>query len=82
MCGKTVDLAFLARQPGMERVTGVEFVPKAVEQFAAANPELRLQPKEGGSGVSNGVLSIDVGDIFDLKAAVPYDRVWDRAAVR
>jgi len=76
LAGKTHDLWFLAEQ-GFEP-TGVEFVPRAVEQFFA---EAGVTPSrsEGDAWVGGGV-TVTVGDFFTTTHP-PFDAVWDRAAL-
>jgi thiopurine S-methyltransferase len=82
LCGKTVDLAFLASR-GFE-VVGVELVQSAAEAFFA---EAGLTPKrvdEGGRvRLSAANIEIIVGDFFALTPAIVglFDAYYDRAAV-
>jgi thiopurine S-methyltransferase len=86
--GKTLDLVWLAKQKGVTQVVGVEYVPKAVEDFAKEHPELKLAqgPRVGpfavtAAGAGAPPLSLYCGDFFKLPAAPPFARVWDRAAL-
>ena len=87
LCGKTVDLAWLAAQPGVTGVTGVEFVKKAVDDYAKEHPQALLRKAPSPAGrlfkhvLSNGVLTLLCGDIFSLPKTPAYERVWDRAAL-
>ena len=81
LCGKTLDLAWLA-----ERVptVGVELVPTAVEQLHA---EQSIEAEVGVDGSFRAWrspnLTVLEGDVFDLSEAhvAGVDRVWDRAAL-
>eukprot|EP00978_Attheya_sp_CCMP212_P020472 scaffold58661_cov59-Attheya_sp.AAC.3 len=39
LCGKTVDMAFLAQQPSVTEVVGVDGIRKALDEFASEHPE-------------------------------------------
>jgi thiopurine S-methyltransferase len=80
LCGKTVDLAYLA---GLgHTVIGIELVEDAARQFfVGASPE--ITPRRGHVEYRAGAISILVGDFF---AATPeligaIDAVYDRAAL-
>lgn len=79
LCGKSVDMRHLADQG--HRVTGVELVPEAVEQFWA---ETGVEPERGRHGAfertHHGSIELLRGDVLEL-APGPYDRMWDRAAL-
>ena len=45
LSGKTHDLAWLAKQPGVAEVVGVEFVRQALDEFAAEHKELPLKKR-------------------------------------
>lgn len=80
LCGKTVDLDWLARQG--HQVTGVELCELAAQAFHA---EQRREPTHATEGAytawrSDGVRML-VGDVFDLPAlGESFDVIWDRAA--
>lgn len=82
LCGKTIDLAFLAAH-GFE-VVGVELAMKAAEAFFE---EAGLAPTRARVGehttLSAGRITIVVGDFFATTEASfgRFDAVYDRAAV-
>lgn len=83
LCGKTVDLAWLAAQ-GAE-VVGVELVTSAVEAFFR---EQGLTPERTRVGALERFrvpdLTVFAGDFFALDAETaggPFDACWDRAAL-
>jgi thiopurine S-methyltransferase len=82
LCGKTVDMAWLAEQ-GHE-VVGVELVPQAVEEFFEEQ-ELRaeVEAHEGYSLYRSGRITIACGDMLALGREVlgSITRIWDRAAL-
>lgn len=42
MCGKSIDLAYLATHPQVSYVVGIDIVHDAVEQFMVEHPELSI----------------------------------------
>ena len=85
LCGKTVDMPWLAEQAGVTEVVGVEYVQQAVDEFVKENPALKLRKaKPVGpyrSVVSNGAVTLLAGDIFALPPTPQFQRVWDRASL-
>lgn len=82
LCGKTVDLAWLAAQG--HDVVGVELSPIAAESvFAAAGLEPVVDTVGPFTRRSAGGLAILQGDVFAATPELlgPFDRVWDRAAI-
>ena len=87
LCGKTHDLAWLAKQRGVSAVVGVEFVKQAVDEFVAEHPECKL--RAGGPFGKYAYTVVDAqnrlslwcGDIFDLPQDGRFTRVWDRASL-
>jgi thiopurine S-methyltransferase len=82
LCGKTVDMHWLAAR-GHE-VVGVEITAQGVEAFfaeAGLAPEVR--PLGPHTAWRAGRITVLQGDIFDLAGAelLPFDRIWDRAAM-
>ncbi|MEO1224622.1 MAG: thiopurine S-methyltransferase [Pseudomonadota bacterium] len=82
LCGKTVDLAWLAAQGC--RVVGIELSRSAVEAVFA-DMGVATEITEVGRLISyrtDGV-EVFVGDFFDLSAEIlgPVDAVYDRAAL-
>jgi thiopurine S-methyltransferase len=80
LCGKTIDLDWLARQ-GHE-VTGVELSALAAEQFHAEQGRQAEVTEEGPYTVHRSEhLRYLVGDVFDLPSTGhTFDLIWDRAA--
>lgn len=83
LCGKTLDLDWLARQ-GHE-VVGVELSEVAVQQFHAEHDRTPEVAEEGPYTTyrSEG-LTVLVGDVFHLVDHLgegAFDRVWDRASM-
>lgn len=82
LCGKTVDLVWLAER-GHE-VVGIELVPQAVDEFFA---EQELEGKEtevdGLRVVTAGKITVINGDFFAVssKHFGAFTRIWDRAAL-
>ncbi len=82
LCGKTVDIAWLAEQ-GHE-VVGIELVPQAVDEFVAEQGLQGVETQEEGLRViRSGSITIINGDFFAVNAETfgQFDRIWDRAAL-
>lgn len=82
LCGKSLDLLFLARQGC--RVTGIELSPIAIRQFLAENDLHADKSESGGMPIysASGIRLIE-GDFFELTQQTlgPVDVVYDRAAL-
>mmetsp|Transcript_47129 Transcript_47129/g.119286 ORF Transcript_47129/g.119286 Transcript_47129/m.119286 type:complete len:282 (+) Transcript_47129:253-1098(+) len=91
LCGKTVDLIWLAQNADVGQVVGNEAVGKAIEEFSQENPSVRLDPMPEtdtelfkhfvGYG---GRLMLLQGDHFFLsqkEAGGAFDSIWDRASL-
>ena len=82
LCGKSVDMPWLLDR-GVE-VVGVELVPRAVEQFFAAQGWSAARSELGGlSAWTHGQLTVLQGDIFAVghEHAGTVDAIYDRAAI-
>jgi thiopurine S-methyltransferase len=81
LCGKSVDLCWLARN---HPVIGVEAVTQAIEEFLAEQ-QLECSPESLGSFQRWSMRGLTVlqGDFFELTPALsgPLCSVWDRAAL-
>lgn len=82
LCGKTVDLIWLAEQG--HQVVGIELSHLAAEAFFSEN-QLTVEAKKIGNFElwQSENISILCGDIFDLTAEIlgPVDAVYDRASL-
>jgi len=80
LCGKAIDLAYLAEQG--HAVIGVELVEQAAQEFFAGTSPTITRHAEHVEYAAGGV-SIFVGDIFTTTAALlgPLDALYDRAAL-
>jgi thiopurine S-methyltransferase len=87
LCGKSVDLAWLAARPGVREVVGVELVERALEEFAVEHAHLKMvrTSRQGrfGRRVSTepSCLTLLQGDILSLPGDEHYSHVWDRASL-
>lgn len=82
LCGKTLDLKFLAHSG--HKPIGVELVEKAVADFFAEHGLDAEQDHSHGYALwSGGGVDIHVVDIFAATGVAPQsvDAVWDRAAL-
>ena len=95
LCGKTVDMVYLARKRVISEVVGIDGVPKAIEEF------IQEQSKEGfdfkEAEIVNGYtkqkgesITLITGDFFDITLDVIngdasntllFDGVWDRGSL-
>jgi thiopurine S-methyltransferase len=81
LCGKTEDLAFLART---HEVVGVELAAQAVEAFFAEHGLAPTIERRGAfEAYRAGAITILVGDVLATTAEVvgPVDALYDRAAL-
>lgn len=82
LCGKSVDLAYLAGR-GHE-VIGIELVQTAADAFFEEQGRTAQVTRDGPhTRLSDGNVEIVVGDFFDLTPAElgTFDGIWDRAAL-
>lgn len=80
LCGKTVDLDFLAAR-GF-RVTGSELVARAVVDYFAERGEIPEPQREGDAVIyESGSVRIVCGDALALAPDAPFDAIYDRAAL-
>lgn len=93
LAGKTIDMSFLANHRRVSQVIGVEGIRKALQEFAAENPDLQLMedsspPPEGPyhfrAWTGKSILLLQ-GDFFELDSNAlggeQVDAIWDRAAL-
>jgi thiopurine S-methyltransferase len=89
LCGKTVDMAYLAHNDQVKTVVGVDGIRKALDQFAVENPDLNVKAVapsrnfkfEQLKGQSILLLKGDFFDLDAIEAGGKFDVVWDRAAL-
>ena len=83
LCGKTVDMAFLATNPKVSHVVGIDIIKQAAEDFAEENPALsmkKFRPAESCDATSTGSIfhgddiTIIVDDLFNLLQMEDEDR--------
>lgn len=86
LCGKTVDMAFLAKQPNVS-VVGVDGIMKALETFASEQPDLEIQPATA-TEKHERLLGKDImllkGDFFELDEEATggrFEAIFDRASM-
>lgn len=71
LCGKSVDMAYFAKHPGVTEVVGVEGIKKALQEFAIEHPDLGVkQIGLTGSGTFEAFRGNNItlfrGDFFEL----------------
>jgi thiopurine S-methyltransferase len=89
LCGKSVDLKYLAQKRKVAKVVGVDGIYKAAKEFAKENPDLDLTDSAAekvGSFRRLEGLSMEflIGDFFDVDQVATggsFDAVWDRGAL-
>ena len=88
LCGKSVDMAYLAAKQNVE-VIGLDGIRLPLEEFATEYPSLEIVPLPANSGdkyerFAGKNISFLKGDYFDLDetaAGGRFDAVWDRASI-
>jgi thiopurine S-methyltransferase len=89
LCGKTVDMHYMATKRKVSEVVGVDAARQAMEEFSRNHPDLHVRtvgtsphgPFEQWKGESITLLQ---GDFFDVDARVvggAFDAVWDRGSM-
>jgi thiopurine S-methyltransferase len=89
LCGKTVDMAFLATHNSISEIVGIDGVRKALDEFAATHgSELDIvevdDQNDGYERLTGKSITLLKGDFFELKDAHTggkFDAVWDRASI-
>ena len=82
LCGKTLDLPWLARRT--KKVVGIELVHKAVQEFFKENKLTHSIQKSGKLNLfSNDNIDLFQGDFFDLNKAQTslFEAIYDRASI-
>ena len=82
LCGKTLDLPWLARRT--KKVVGIELVHKAVQDFFKENKLTHSIQKCGKLNLfSNDNIDLFQGDFFDLNKAQTslFEAIYDRASI-
>lgn len=83
LCGKSVDMAFLATNPKVSHVVGIDIIKQAAEDFAEEHPALsmkKFQSEESCDATSTGSIfhgddiTIIVDDLFNLLQMENEDR--------
>lgn len=89
LCGKTVDLAYLASKDGVS-VVGLDGIRLALDEFAKEQPSLEIQPLasrdaddkyERFQGKDITLLKGDFFDLDETTAGGRFDAIWDRASI-
>ncbi|GKY92795.1 hypothetical protein MPSEU_000249200 [Mayamaea pseudoterrestris] len=87
LCGKSVDMAYFAKQDFVQEVVGVDGIQKALDAFAAEHADLNLQPAEpiGQYDQLKGEkITLLRGDFFEMDEADTsgrFDVIFDRASM-
>jgi len=90
LCGKSVDMAHLAASPAVAQVVGVDGIRKALETFAAEQPQLQIVPVSDNNEdskyqrLTGTKIELLHGDFFDLDSEATggrFDVIFDRASL-
>lgn len=87
LCGKTVDMKYLAQQESTAQVVGVDGIQKALLEFSKEHPELDLlEDEDAGSykRLTGKKVTLLKGDFFALNEAVTggkFHAVMDRGSM-
>jgi len=87
LCGKTVDMAFLAKHGSVSEVVGIEGIRKALESYAEEQPDLDIKPVESLDTFERFVgkkTTLLKGDFFALDSDATggkFDSIWDRGSM-
>jgi len=87
LCGKTVDMAFLAEMKGVSEVVGVDGIRKALTEFIDENPHLEIKgsdSKKAFERFEGKSISLLKGDFFDIDDDVTngkFDGIFDRGSI-
>ena len=88
LCGKTIDIKYLADHPGVSEVVGVDGVQTALDEFMKEHKDLNIRAVKDSAAdrfeaFSGTKVSLLRGDFFELdaKAAGTFDVVFDRASM-
>jgi len=87
LCGKTVDMAFLAKHGSVSEVVGIEGIRKALESYIEEQPDLEIKPVESIDMFERFVgkkTSLLKGDFFALDSDATggkFDSIWDRGSM-
>lgn len=88
LCGKAVDMAYLATKPAVEKVVGIDGIRKALDEFAREHPDLEIKETTFQSAthqrLDGNKITLLKGDFFDLDETVTDGRfpvIFDRASL-
>lgn len=88
LCGKTIDMAFLANHKSISEIVGIDGIRKALDDFSADHEDLKMTNVENqGDGyerIRGNSIRLLKGDFFgldDIKTGGRFDAVWDRASI-
>lgn len=87
LCGKTVDMAFLANHERVEEVVGCDGIRKALVEFGEEHQDLGVKeaPSMGAferfQGKNITLLKGDLFDLDEIAAGGKFDGILDRASI-
>jgi thiopurine S-methyltransferase len=90
LCGKTVDIEYLASHANVQEVVGVDAIQKAFEEFSKEHPALEIkkhleEPQAEFDRWSGKHTTLLTGDFFQFDAEKHsggrFDAIWDRGSL-
>ena len=95
LCGKSIDLAYLATHTGIWNVVGIDIVRNAAVDFVFEHTEFAIQEVQQckeeddtnnkiGKDIQTfkgNKLTILIGDLFQMPTNDRYDIIYDRASI-
>lgn len=97
LCGKSVDMAYLAQHPSVSEVVGIDGIRKALVSFQNDNPMFEIQSQNESPSIDStdesnnkverfkgNKIQLLRGDIFDINDEVTngkFDMILDRASI-
>ena len=88
LCGKTVDLTYLAKHSAVEEVLGVEGIAKAILEYIDENPQVEMSKSPVNAGAfekyEGDSIVLLKGNFFHLSESHSgkFDMIWDRGKIR
>ena len=88
LCGKTIDMAFLAKHKSISEIVGIDGIRKALDDFSADHDDLEItkveNQRDGYERLVGKSIQLLKGDFFELDDTITggrFDAVWDRASI-
>ena len=89
LCGKTVDLTYLAKHNSVEEVVGAEGITKAILEYIDENPDVGMSKNAIDIGAFEKYKGDNIvllkGNFFHLSESYTggkFDIIWDRGKIK